>query len=187
LASNAKHKEIELLQLVAQGNERAFGALVDLHWEGVYRHALTYLKSPELAEETTLDVFEKIWHKREQLINVKIFADWLFIVGRNTFISRTRKKIAAIPAPDAWTEDVVVPDKSLELRDLANLLEQGIRQLTPQQQEIFRLSREEGLTHEEIAQRLGLSKHTVKGHLVNALNSLRSFLQERSFIFFIFF
>ncbi len=175
--------ERALISRVAASDERAFGTLVNRYWQAVYEHAITYLKSSALAEETTLDVFEKVWRKREKLGEVESFKDWLFIVGRNEFVSRLRKKIAEQPEPGSlewWVEEVNVPGQSLELRELSQLIEAGIERLKPHQKEIFRMSREEGLTYEQIAQRLGLSKHTVKGHLVNTLNFLRQFLKERT-------
>jgi len=176
-----------LLLRVSDSDERAFGQLVTLYWSSVYEHALTYLKSPMLAEETALDVFEKIWHKREKLPEVDSFKDWLFIVGRNQFISRLRKKLAEPPkpgSPEWWVEEVHVPGASMELKELSRIIEAGINSLKPHQKEIFRLSREQGLTHEEIAERLGLSKHTVKGHLVNILNHLRQYLKKNADISF---
>jgi RNA polymerase sigma-70 factor (ECF subfamily) len=176
-------EERALLMRVAASDERAFGTLVNRYWQAVYEHAITYLKSPFLAEETTLDVFEKVWRKRDKLVEVESFKDWLYIVGRNEFLSRLRRKIADIPQPGSkkwWTEEVQLPGQSLELQELSRLIEAGIERLKPHQKEIFRLSREEGLTHEQIAQQLGLSRHTVKGHLVNTLNFLRQFLKTHS-------
>jgi RNA polymerase sigma-70 factor (ECF subfamily) len=49
-----------------------------------------------------------------------------------------------------------------------------LSELTPRQKEIFLLSREEGLTHDEIAKRLGISSNTVKNHIVTTLNFLRT-------------
>ncbi len=175
--------EKNLLLQVANSDERAFGRLVNFYWGAVYEHALTYLKSPMLAEEIALDVFEKIWRKREQLPEVESFKDWLFIVGRNEFISRLRKKLAEPPllgSPEWWVEEVHVPGASMELKELSRIIEAGIDSLKPHQKEIFRLSREQGLTHEQIAEQLGLSKHTVKGHMVNILNHLRQYLKKNA-------
>lgn len=175
--------ERELLLKVAQADERAFGRLVRIYWQAVYNHALTYLKSPQLAEETALDVFEKLWRKRELLPQVENFKDWLFILGRNEFISRLRKKLDNPPQPGTaawWIEEVHIPGQSLELKELARWIEMGIEKLTPHQKEIFTLSREQGLTHEQIALQLGISRHTVKGHMVNALNFLRTYLKTNT-------
>jgi RNA polymerase sigma-70 factor, ECF subfamily len=51
-------------------------------------------------------------------------------------------------------------------------------ELSPRQKEIFQLSREEGLSHKEIAEKLGISSNTVKNHLVTTLSFLKSKLDN---------
>ncbi|WP_431200510.1 sigma factor-like helix-turn-helix DNA-binding protein [Mucilaginibacter sp. P25] len=53
-----------------------------------------------------------------------------------------------------------------------------LQMLTQQQQLILNLSREEGLTHEQIADKLNLSKNTVKNHIVTALKKMREFIKH---------
>lgn len=133
------------------------------------------------AEEITLDIFEKIWHKRLKLKEVERFQDWLFIVTKNELIARLRKKIVDDKVDRTnhiVSEDIYFPGKALEMQELTTLIEKGVEQLTRQQREIFQLSRKEGLSHVEIAEKLGLSRQTVKGHIVNALNFLRKFLRD---------
>src|SRR5690606_19643221 len=59
------------------------------------------------------------------------------------------------------------------------IFREAIRQLSPQRRLIFTLSREQGLTHEQIAEQLNLSVGTVKKTMSNALISIRSFLSSR--------
>ncbi|MDO8952627.1 MAG: sigma-70 family RNA polymerase sigma factor, partial [Draconibacterium sp.] len=62
-----------------------------------------------------------------------------------------------------------------ELNERVHLL---LKELTPRQKEIFQLSREEGLTHEEIAKKLDISVNTVKKHIVNTLAFLKSHIDS---------
>lgn len=174
------YNEKELLQLIATGHQPSFSRLVQYWWQPVLFQAMTYLKSPQAAEEAAIDIFEKIWEKRAQLSTVENFKNWLYIVSRNELISRTRRKIAeAAELTDMQAlEDIRFPGKNLEIKDLAMIIDAGLQKLTPQQKEAFHLSRHEGLTHVEIAVRMGLSRETVKGHIVNALNFMRKFLRD---------
>jgi RNA polymerase sigma-70 factor (ECF subfamily) len=64
--------------------------------------------------------------------------------------------------------------------DYAQLLHRAIGQLPPQRQRIYRMSREDELSYEEIAGSLGLSRHTVKAQMVKALDYLRRYVQVRA-------
>lgn len=58
-------------------------------------------------------------------------------------------------------------------KEIRVLIKTLAKKLTPQQQQVFEMSRGEGLKNEEIAARLGISVFTVKKHLTNALHFLR--------------
>jgi RNA polymerase sigma-70 factor (ECF subfamily) len=179
LNQNSSHTEKELLIGVAAGNEEAFSRLVNLYRNKVFSHALTFVKSYEEAEEITQDIFVKVWVNRHRLPEVKDFKNYLFILGRNHLVSAIRKKVMDTTANDE--EDLpgtlLLPDDQVEYKETYRHLINGIEQLPPQQKAVFTLSRMENLSHAEIAERLGISKRTVKFHLVQALNFLREYLR----------
>ena len=61
-----------------------------------------------------------------------------------------------------YVDDV---EKSLEEKNIKELIAQALEQLSPRQREIFELSRNRGLSHKEIAEQLGLSVYTVQDHI----------------------
>ena len=172
------HNEKELLHLVAEGNEKAFTQLVDLYWNKVYSHALAYVKSPPKAQEITQDIFLQVWKKRETLDEVSEFKNFLFILGRNQIVSALRKKLMETTSQDILDtpEDQFLPDRQLEYKQSYQRILEAIEHLPPVRKTIFNLSRFEGLTYEEIAARLNISKNTVKEHIVLALNFLRTYV-----------
>lgn len=177
---NPSHTEKELLIGVAAGNEEAFSRLVNLYRNKVFSHALTFVKSYEEAEEITQDIFVKVWVNRHRLPEVKDFKNYLFILGRNHLVSAIRKKVMDTTTNDD-EEDIpgtlLLPDHQVEYKETYRHLINGLEQLPPQQKAVFTLSRMENLSHGEIAERLGISKRTVKFHLVQALNFLREYLR----------
>jgi RNA polymerase sigma factor (sigma-70 family) len=70
-------------------------------------------------------------------------------------------------------------EESLLLRDKEALIWQAVDQLPPQQKAVYLLSRQQGLSYEQIAQELALSPNTVRNHLVKALQSIRHWLQQQ--------
>jgi RNA polymerase sigma factor (sigma-70 family) len=66
-------------------------------------------------------------------------------------------------------------------------LQKLVAQLPGQQQKIFHLSKEEGLSSEEIAVKLNLSKRTVDNHLYRAVSFLKEHFKSESFISALFF
>jgi RNA polymerase sigma-70 factor (family 1) len=180
LAPNNTYEEQDLLKQVSEGNEQAFTRLVDHYSRKVFVHLLTFTKSYESAEELAQDIFLKIWNHRAELSKIKSFSDYLFIVSRNHLISFLRKKLPVIVEPgiDLIAGQTMQPGEQVELKELQQRIENSIQHLRPQQQKVFRMSREQGLTYQQIAEQLAISPETVKWHLAEALNQLRIYFRE---------
>jgi RNA polymerase sigma-70 factor (ECF subfamily) len=176
--------ERQVLAAVAAGDEKAFRVLVEAYWSRVYYNTLTLVKTPAVAQDLTQDIFLKIWLQRYRLPQVESFKKYVYVVGRNQVIAALRKKILETSDADvtALREDLQAPDLRLEGKDAYKMLMEGVERLTPQQKLIFKLSRLDGLSHEQIAQKLGLSKNTVKVHMVIALNFLRGWLRDLGYL-----
>ena len=171
--------ERELLARLANGDEEAYTRLLRRYWNSIYSMAITYLKSPQQAQDIVQDVFLKLWDKREQLTEVEKPEAWLFTVARNLIIDGFRKKIAA-PLPKQYIDipesEALSPFHLYEQKQVQRSVHEAIDLLPATRREIFLLSRNEGLTYEEIADRLKLSHASVKGHIAKALNFIREYL-----------
>lgn len=181
LEYTSAYDEKELLGRVAEGDEAAFTVLVDAYRNKVFSHALTYVKSYEVAEELVQDIFMKVWTNRHRLPEVEQFKNYLFILGRNQLVSAIRKKVTITTSPDSAdiAEDLLLPDKQYYYKETYAAIMEGIERMSPRQKEVFTLSRIEHLSYDEISGRLGISKSAVKFHIILALNFLREFLRYR--------
>jgi len=141
-----------------------------------------FTKSPELSEDLTQDVFARIWVNRAKLAEVDKFEGFLFVMARNLVFDRLKKEVYVgkndLFFEEYFSESVMSPGDSAELKELGDIVEAAIKDLPAQQQKAFRLSRFAGLSHEEIAAQMGISKLSVKSHIVRAIQHLRQYLNE---------
>ncbi|HEX9510667.1 MAG TPA: RNA polymerase sigma-70 factor [Puia sp.] len=174
------YTEMELLLMVSAGDEKAFRQIYEQYWNRIYTMALLYFKSPVAAQDMVQEVFLKVWVNRSELPAIASFGAWLRIIARNFLISSLRKKTTQY----VWgmEDNGTVPDQAssadeqLVMKETAGLIRRAIEQLPPQQQKIYRMSREEGLKLTEVAAALDLSHNTVREHMSKALKNIRLYL-----------
>ncbi|MVT08598.1 RNA polymerase sigma factor [Chitinophaga tropicalis] len=171
------NSERELLAQVAAGDEAAFRTVVRFYHPRVFSHALAFTKSYPEAEEITQDIFLKVWQQRDKLPAIESFRNFLYISGRNQIISSMRKQVMQTgQTTEDPLEENLLPDQQYQYKEMYHLILKAIEQLPPQQKAVFTLSRLEHLSHEQIAEKLNISKHAVNWHIVQALGNLRNYL-----------
>lgn len=175
-----QYNEEELLKLVAGGNERAFSEVVDHYAPVVYSQLLIYLKDVHRAEEVSQDIFMAIWRNREKLPGMENFPGYLYVSTRNKILTVIKERVMATQEPpeDRLHSLLADPASEVEFKELVEGLRRGIDLLPARRREVFMLSRQENLTYDEIAARLGLSKNTIKEHISEALSFLRDYLNR---------
>ena len=182
MASTRVYTETELREEIAKGDAEAFHFLFNQYWNKVYSTALVLLKSPQFAEDIAQEAFLRIWRSREKIREIQDLDAFLFVVTRNLSLSRLTK----IKREDAYRRYQLIHSATgnpgshdqVAANELAAYIENGLRRLPPQQQRAFRLSRERGLSHEEIALEMGIGKDTVKNYIVLAIAFMRKYLKE---------
>jgi len=173
-----------LLKQIAEGAQDAFAAIYTRYHEKIYALSYHLTKSEVVAEEIVQDVFMKVWVQKETLPEIRDFESWLFILARN-HIYTWLKSSARLQTYESLTDDHVsieplAVEAEIHRKELENLLHEAVQQLPPQQQQVYILSREEQLTREAIAVRLGLSPETVKVHMSRAMRSIRAYIMSRT-------
>ena len=174
-------EENSLLLKVAAGDSVAFAEIVRQRWQKVLQHALTFVKSYQVAEELTQDVFIQLWEKREKLTDVKSFDNYLFIVSRNLIITHIRKKLVETSTlkEQKLEEMFFKPDEQFEFQELESIIQEGADLLSEPRRSVFLLSRIEGRDSDFISAELGIAKRTVRWHLAEALNFLRTHIHNQ--------
>ncbi len=169
----------ELLNLLKEGDMLAFDGIYERYCKRIFAFVIRYVKSESDTEEIVQEVFLKIWENRNKIDVYSSFESYIFTISYNSTISLLRKRVTEKKYID-YLKNLQVAENVFELtddvyyRELNDQIQSLLSELTPRQKEIFLLSREEGLSHEEIAKRLGISSNTVKNHIVTTLNFLRA-------------
>ncbi|WP_318641609.1 sigma-70 family RNA polymerase sigma factor [Flavobacterium ardleyense] len=174
-------EENSLLLKVAAGDSVAFAEIVRQRWQKVLQHALTFVKSYQVAEELTQDVFIQLWEKREKLTDVKSFDNYLFIVSRNLIITHIRKKLVETSTlkEQKLEEMFFKPDEQFAFQELESIIQEGADLLSEPRRSVFLLSRIEGRDSDFISAELGIAKRTVRWHLAEALNFMRTHIHNQ--------
>lgn len=169
----------DLLLEISSHNEEAFKTLFTRHRDKLFAYIFKVTKSRETSEEIVMDVFMKLWQSRTVLTEIKNFDAFLFHVAKNKSLDFLRSA-----AKDRVLTELILdqmnnregghqPDERIILTELKSKINETIEQLSPQRQTVFRLSREQHMTYDEIASHLQLSKSTVKNHIFDSLHFIR--------------
>jgi RNA polymerase sigma-70 factor (family 1) len=175
------YDEKKVLELLAQGSEYAFMQLFEYYRARIFGVALRFLKSRELAEEVVQEVFLKVWMRREGIGKVLDFEAYLFTMTRNLVFDRIKDMAKESSAKKEFAhsiQHVNSTDQPLIEEQYNALLHEALSQLPPQQKQIFRLAKIEGLSHQAIAEQLDISRLTVKTHMAKACKTIRHKLQH---------
>ena len=176
-----KYDEAEELTLLARGDEHAFAKLYNRYKNRVFTTALRYLKERELAQEVVQETFLKVWELRATFAHVKNAEAYIFTMARNRTLTHLKKltndQSAQLHYAVAYTRREVAGGRELLEEENDRILEETLGMLTPQQRKVYALSREEGLSHQAIAEKLNISTNTVNNHIKDSLKVMRRRLQ----------
>ena len=174
--------ERSLVLRLIDGDEDAFCELYASYKNRLIYFAMRFLKSREYAEDVFQDAFTVIWQVRRFINPDTSFSFYLYTIVRNRVLNQLRdldnqdklKEQILAQAVD-YTEDT---KHRIMADDLRHLIACAMQQLTVRQREVFRMSREEQMSHQEIADALGISINTVQEHISTSLRVLRVYLEK---------
>jgi RNA polymerase sigma-70 factor (ECF subfamily) len=183
LVNNTSNEQF-LAKLIAGGDAVAFRKVFDLYKERVFFFILGMVKTNAAAEEIVQEVFIKLWVAREGLAEVENLGIYISVIARNKTIDHLRRAASQKNMVDEIWQAINTAQNTtaemVEANEFRRLVDEALHRLSQQKQKIFRLSRYEGFSHEEIAQQLHLSRSTVKNHLVETLKYLKCHLADHS-------
>lgn len=181
-----------LAESIKDGDEMAFELFFRAEYNNVVAFLDRYLRNILLSQDVAQESFVVLWQKREQIDPQGNIRAYVFTIAKNRALNEMALKInhtrtelgkneLAI-AMDAMNDpDLVQEIQALELREL---IRKVYLELPDKVAESFILSREDGLTYEEIAQKKGITKKVVEYRVRIALQIFRKRLKDYMYFFF---
>jgi RNA polymerase sigma factor (sigma-70 family) len=166
---------------VSHGDREAFRILYTACYPHVQRYISLFEPEGRVLDELTQDVFVRIWEKRARLTEVESFRGYLFKLTRNVVFNfiralKVRRKVRELD------EGVEAGDNELEnellFKQYYGMAIEAMEKLPPGRRKVLKMSIDDGLTLDEIATQLRISRSGVKKQLYAATDFVRQYLHE---------
>jgi RNA polymerase sigma-70 factor (ECF subfamily) len=182
--------DVELVEMLKQGDVAAFGELISRYSEKAHHLALRITRNEEDAEEVLQDVFTNVYRKIDSFKGDSAFSSWLYRITANTSFMKLRKRKQhaavsleeiSVSVKENWVAnrtDSCDIDYLSTRHELRAQLETAIGGLPEEYRTIFVLRDVDGISNEEVAKLLSVTVPAVKSRLHRARLMLRKSLQR---------
>lgn len=165
-----------------KGNVKSFDLLYEKYSERLYGFAFKLLKNKEDALDIVQEAFLRIWQRRIELDEDKSFKSFLFTISYNIIMDQLRKRLNDHNYFEFLKKNFKIEQVIIENAADFNILEKKIQyfigELPLRRQEIYRLSREKGLSNKKTAEYLNISVKTVETQINLAMTFLKSKISD---------
>jgi RNA polymerase sigma-70 factor (ECF subfamily) len=180
------NKYRDLFKQISAGDELAFRAIFDLYRVELFSVVIRLTKSKVIAEEIIQELFIGLWVSREHLIHVEDPTSYIYRILLNqtgNYLKKEANQERIIKAALQYMRSSSdVTKQTIDVHETQRLIELALGHLPPQQKIVYRLSRQEGLSNNEIASQLHVSQNTVKSHLSKAIWTIRTYLKNTAMV-----
>lgn len=177
--------ESKYLKDLAKGDHNAFDMLYVYYSPKVRLYLTGFIKDNDEAKDLTQEIFYRIWINRESISKIESLNAYLFRMAHNIICDYYKHNL--IEEKYQQEMNISYTDNSIEeniyAKELSLLIDMAIDKMPHQQKNIFIMSRKNGLSNEEIAHELNISKRTVENHLTHALAELRKIVYSILILF----
>lgn len=172
--------DLELLERLQRDDELALNLIFKKYWQPLFIAAYNLLKDKDTCEDIVQDIFIRIWDRRYELeikttLRSYLYAAVRYEVFRQIKLGNVREEFFERVGQTAFSPS---PHEDLAYQELVGKIDSVISELPERCQKVYRLSREEQLSHKEISEKLKISTKTVETHITKALKHLRLIFRE---------
>ncbi|MGN7819856.1 RNA polymerase sigma-70 factor [Chitinophaga varians] len=164
----------QLWSQITLDDQDAFTAVYNRYWKVLYVRARNMLSDSDLAQDIVQEVFISLWHRRQEVEVVHLKA-YLFQAVRFQELKALRnlKSDTNFYERLAHISKDLLQHEPLAFKELDSVLQRVLATFPEDQRAIFSMSRDEGLTYREIADRMEISVKTVEKKISQALRAIR--------------
>jgi RNA polymerase sigma-70 factor (ECF subfamily) len=178
----SRNEDHALFILIRKRDKEAFSMIYQKYHRYLFALALKYLKDTHLAEDAVQHVFVKLWESTRDIhieINLK---NYLYTMTKNYILNfiRDHREMVSLNYVNAQVDVSGQEDiqQAMENRQMQDILYKGIEQLPPQKKEVCKRKLETDDSNQQIAEKMGISVHTVKSHYQESLKLLRGYFEN---------
>ena len=168
----------KLAELLSVNDRKAFAQIFQRYHYILLIHAYKKLEQQEAAEDIVQEVFTTLWEKRENITVSTNLSGYLYTAIKNRAldtIARKKTEGRYIDSLKNFIEtSVVVTDHLVREKQMREIIEREVSRLPPRMRKVFELSRNQHLSHKDIAAKLEISEQTVTDQIKKALKILRT-------------
>ena len=166
---------------IAQDDRQAFNLFFDYYYPRLLKYASYFVDSYENAEEVVSDVFVKLLKKKHELSKIEHINRYIYSAVKNqclTFIKKKHNQASKLTVSSDDEADFIICDNSNPESDylkneLIEAISQAINNLPPKRRTIYQMIKEQGLSYQDTAELLNISKKTVEVHMGLAIAGIR--------------
>jgi len=166
-------------------DEHALKLLLEEYHNYLVVVGLRYLRDRQRVEDVIQDLFADLWNKGENVeikCSVKSYLRGS-VINKCLAIIRKESRIELVEEQDHNLEsNSIPPDQLMDRDNLQMAIDEIVSELPDKCRQVFLLSRNEGKSHAEIAEKLGISKKTIENHISKALRELRMKLTRKELL-----
>ncbi len=181
-----------LITRACKGDEHAQGQLVQLWYKRIYNYCYKFFMDHDMAMEATQKTFISMYRNLGSLKDTGSFKSWLYTIAVNQCREEIRKlknrmnlSLHTSHSENDHTSTITNkksydnPEQQFARQELAEILQQCLKELSDEQREVIIMKEYEGLKFREIAEILNISENTAKSRLYYGLNTLKHILERK--------
>lgn len=176
----------EVLDELARDSNLALEKLFNYYYPRLYHFSKAFLKFDDGIDDILQEVFLKIWKNRKNIKTSHSFNAYIFTITQNLLLNELRSRLNNQKFKDKLLNASIADEyrsfEKVEYDELKRKIDELIEELPPKQKDIFKLSRTEGLSHKEIAEKLDITTKTVEYHISQSIRFLKEKLRSLGLI-----